>query len=218
VFTREETAPFSKERSEKRMDQSISLPTQALVLLCGPADSGKSTFAARYFTLTQIVSSDTCRAMICDSTKNFRVNRQTFDLFHYIIQARLALGHFTIAESTAFHAFAHAPLLERAHQAKFQTSLIMFDVPFTICVERDEQRDKPVPYDVHVEQHTLLQQAKQLVQNEDWSHIHTVEAETTDVRFVRQSKQKSSSTERSEQMQQQAVTPQHPVFDIGSHS
>jgi len=55
------------------------------------AGSGKSTFAAQHFIPTNIVSSDYCRAMICDDVNNQQVNRDTFDLFYYIIQKRMFL-------------------------------------------------------------------------------------------------------------------------------
>jgi len=40
------------------MEQSIRIPSRVLIVLCGVAGSGKSTFAAQHFTPTQIVSSD----------------------------------------------------------------------------------------------------------------------------------------------------------------
>ena len=42
----------------------ITVPRRTLLVLSGPAACGKSTFAARRFLLTQIVSSDICRAMV----------------------------------------------------------------------------------------------------------------------------------------------------------
>src|SRR5437879_13153007 len=79
----------------------ITIPRRTLLVLCGPAGSGKSTFAAQRFASTTIVSSDYCRAMICDDENNQQVNRDTFDLFYYIIQKRMYLGRFTVADSTA---------------------------------------------------------------------------------------------------------------------
>jgi len=44
----------------------LTVPEPCLVILCGPAGSGKSTFAVRNFPETSVVSSDRCRAMIAD--------------------------------------------------------------------------------------------------------------------------------------------------------
>ena len=79
----------------------ITLPRRNLLVLCGPAGSGKSTFAAQRFGRTIIVSSDHCRELVCDDINNQYANRDTFDLFHYIIHKRMFNGRFTVADSTA---------------------------------------------------------------------------------------------------------------------
>src|SRR5438445_9081066 len=54
----------------------VRVPDPSLVVLCGPAGSGKTTFARRHFRDTAIVSSDRCRAMIADDEANIRVSRE----------------------------------------------------------------------------------------------------------------------------------------------
>ena len=59
----------------------ITVPLRTLMVLCGPAGSGKSTFARRFverheeqgIRSTAIVSSDACRALVCDdeAMRNF---------------------------------------------------------------------------------------------------------------------------------------------------
>src|SRR5579872_525075 len=94
----------------------IRLPFRTLLALCGPAGAGKSTFAAQRFSPTAIVSSDHCRELICDDMSNQNVNRDTFDLFHYIINKRLWNGRFTVADSTALYAEARYKLLDLARR------------------------------------------------------------------------------------------------------
>jgi hypothetical protein len=44
---------------------TISLPELSLVALIGISGSGKSSFAARHFAPTEVLSSDFCRGLVC---------------------------------------------------------------------------------------------------------------------------------------------------------
>src|SRR5215469_11291160 len=88
----------------------VILPQRTLLVLCGSAGSGKSTFAAQRFPETTIVSSDRCRGMICDDENSQAVNRDAFDLFHYILRKRMILGRFCVADSVALLPYARENL------------------------------------------------------------------------------------------------------------
>src|SRR5579859_7039354 len=107
------------------MASTITVPRRTLLVLCGPAGSGKSTFAALRFVPTSIVSSDQCRAMICDDENNQQINRDTFDLFYYIIQKRLYLGRFTVADSTALHSDARRRLRAQSRHFSYYGCLLI---------------------------------------------------------------------------------------------
>lgn len=64
------------------MSRRIEIPHNALVMLVGPAGSGKSTFAAQHFQRTEIVSSDVCREMVLDDMENMACSGDAFDLFY----------------------------------------------------------------------------------------------------------------------------------------
>ncbi len=123
---------------------TIALPQKTLIVLCGPAGAGKSTFARKFVELhqaqgckpTSIVSSDYCRAMICDDETNQQVNRDTFDLFYYIIRKRLFQGRLTIADSTALQANARQHLIEIVRRYQYHSCLFVFNMIHIL----DEQR------------------------------------------------------------------------------
>ena len=161
--------------------QFITIPRRTLLVLCGPAGSGKSTFAAQRFGETTIVSSDRCRAMICDDENNQKVNRETFDVFHMIIQKRLFLGRFTVADSTALQPDARRKLRDVSRHYGYFGCLLIFNIPPEICIERNKSRDRSVEERV-IPYHTgLLQRALLDAPREGWEAIHILDEHTVDV-------------------------------------
>lgn len=157
----------------------IKVPRRTLLVLCGPAGSGKSTFAAQRFIATVIVSSDHCRAMICDDENNQQVNRDTFDLFHYIIQKRLFLGRFTVADSTALQPAARRKLRELSRRSGYLGCLLIFNIPPEVCLERNERRHRLVEESVIAYHAGLLQSTLQDAPNEGWEQIHVLGLQDT---------------------------------------
>ena len=159
----------------------ITIPRRTLLVLCGPAGSGKSTFAAQRFSATTIVSSDHCRAMICDDENNQKVNRDTFELFHLIIQKRLSLGRFTVADSTALQQDARHKLRELSRHFGYFGCLLIFNIPPEVCLEHNKSRNRLVdehviPYHAGLLQRTILD-----TPHEGWELIHILGEQDMDV-------------------------------------
>ncbi len=152
--------------------KTIRVPRRTLLILCGSAGSGKSTFAVQRFPATTIVSSDHCRAMICDDENNQQVNRDAFELFHFIIQKRLYLGRFTVADSTALQPDARRKLRDISRRFGYFGCLLIFDIPPEICLERNKRRhrlveEQVIPYHTGLLQRTILDAPL-----EGWEQIH----------------------------------------------
>ena len=126
------------------MSVKLTLPADALLVLCGPAACGKSVFARRRFLETEVVSSDRCRAMVADDEDSQWASGRAFEVFHYIIRHRLALGRFTVADSTALEKRSRAELLALAREAERAAHLLVFDVSPDTCLQRDSTRPRQV--------------------------------------------------------------------------
>jgi predicted kinase len=164
------------------MPRIITTPYRTLLVLCGPAGSGKSTFATQRFAATNVVSSDHCRAMICDDENNQKVNRDTFELFHLIIQKRLSLGRFTVADSTALHLDARRKLRDLSRHFGYFGCLLIFNIPPEICLERNKSRHRLVEERV-IPYHTgLLQRALLDTPQEGWDLIQILGEQDMDVK------------------------------------
>jgi len=125
-------------------------------MLVGPAGCGKSSFAARHFKPAQIVSSDQCRAMICDDSGDQRVTPLAFELMHSIIEMRLGLGRLTVADATSLKREDRRPLIDLARRAGFNTVAMIFNIPLAVCLARNARRKRVVPPDAITFQYDLL--------------------------------------------------------------
>jgi predicted kinase len=163
--------------------REIQIAPRTLIVLCGTAGAGKSTFAGRHFELTQVVSSDTCRALLCDGDRTQNVDPDLFDLFHFLIQKRLKLGRLTVADSTALYDFARRRLLDLAREADYHTCLLVFNVPRAVCLQRDQQRARHAGEAEICLQDALLQEALLHIPREPWGQIHVLSETDTEVRF-----------------------------------
>src|SRR5271157_5851251 len=122
------------ESKEKR----VRLVRPSVVLLCGPAACGKSTFAQRHFRPTQIISSDWARARVCDDERDQRFQTQAFALVHYLTELRLGSNRLCVVDSTALTPAHRREYLELAKRFQVPCVVFLFDVQLEKCVERDQ--------------------------------------------------------------------------------
>ena len=161
------------------MTVTLKLPRRTLLVLSGPAGCGKTTFATERCISTAIVSSDDCRERICDDPTNQQVNRDAFDLFYYIINKRLFNGRFTVADSTALKAPHRLSLLDIARRHHYKTCLVVFDISFETCVERNRLRERRVEDGVLSYHFKLLQQARLEIPQESWDQVQILDEQQT---------------------------------------
>ena len=108
---------------------SLRILRPSIVVLCGPAACGKSTFARRHFRPTQIISSDWARALVCDDERDQRFNAQAFALVHFLVEQRLTVNRLCVVDSTALTGQARKDLLDLAKKCQVPTTVILFNVP-----------------------------------------------------------------------------------------
>jgi len=149
----------------------IQLPENTLLTLCGVAGCGKSTFAKRLFLPTQIVSSDDCRARICDDEANQLVTSHAFELWRFIIRKRLLLRRFTVADATNLEAVDRRWLTRTAEYFNIYSAIIIFNLPLEICLQRNRLRQRVVPEEAVERQYGFLQQTLQTIHDESFDKI-----------------------------------------------
>lgn len=118
----------------------LEIPRLALVVLVGAAGAGKSSFTRAHFKATQVVSSDTCRALVADDEADQSATPAAFELLHLITSLRLRRGRLTVVDAVSARPADRRPLLERAAANDCPAVAIVLDLPVEECVARDRAR------------------------------------------------------------------------------
>jgi predicted kinase len=163
--------PENIQGSENASKKSLRLLRPSIVVLCGPAGCGKSTFAERHFRATQIISSDWARGRVADDERDQRYNAQAFALVRFLIEQRLTLNRLCVIDSTALAPQDRRELLDLARRYQVPTTLLLFNVPLQTCIERDEKRERSVGRSVVERQYQAFEQSKETVPQEGFDQV-----------------------------------------------
>jgi protein phosphatase len=139
------TPPTADNHGGRSVYPAVSLPAGALVVLIGIAGSGKSTFAARHFAPTEVLSSDAFRALITDNPAAQGATEDAFDLLHRVLAMRLRRGRLTVIDATNVEHWARAELLEAARKHRRPSIALVLDVPLEVALARNARRPSPRP-------------------------------------------------------------------------
>ena len=140
-----------------RDQNNIKVPELSLIVLIGASGSGKSTFAAKNFKSTEIVSSDRCRGLVSDDENNQSASADAFALARYITSQRLKNGLLTVIDATNVQEEARKDWIKLAREFHCLPVAIVINMPEKVCTERNSFRD-----DRNFGKHVIPQQISQL--------------------------------------------------------
>ena len=121
-------------------NKTIQIPELSLVVLIGATGSGKSSFAAKHFKPTEIVSSDNCRGLVSDDPNNQAASADAFALARYITGLRLKNGLLTVIDATNVQEEARKDWIKLAKEYNCLSIAIILNMPEKVCVERNALR------------------------------------------------------------------------------
>jgi protein phosphatase len=119
----------------------LSIPELSLVALVGVSGSGKTTFAARHFGPFEVLSSDFCRGLVSDDENDQGATQDAFDVLYYIAGKRLSAGRLTVVDATHVQRDARRKVVELARAHDVLPVAIVLDLPESVCVERNRDRE-----------------------------------------------------------------------------
>ena len=157
--------------------RTLDIPKLSLVVLVGASGSGKSTFAAKHFLPTEIVSSDTCRGIVADDENDLAATPDAFALVNFIVATRLRAGRLTVVDATSVRREDRAKLIAIARQHHVLSVAIVFNLPERLCQDRNQARPDRT-FGAHVvRNHTReLRRGLTGMRREGFSNVHVLDS------------------------------------------
>ena len=120
---------------------TVAIPQFCLVVLMGASGAGKSSFARRHFAATEVLSSDFCRALVSDDETAQQASDAAFEVLHFIARKRLSGRRLTVVDATNVRSEDRRHLVALAREFHALPVAVAFDLPESICQERNRARD-----------------------------------------------------------------------------
>jgi len=156
----------------------LKIPDLSLVVLVGVTGSGKSTFAARHFRPTEVISSDFCRGLVSDDENDQSATGDAFEVLNFIAAKRLAAGRLTVADATSVQPAARRPLIELARSHHVLAVAIVLDLPEATCAARNAARpDRAFGPHVLRQQRAELRRGLRGLRREGFHRVYVLDGE-----------------------------------------
>ena len=159
----------------------ITIPDLCLVVLVGMSGAGKSTFARRHFSSTEVISSDFCRGLVSDDENDQSATPAAFSVLHAIASKRLEAGRLTVIDATSVRSDDRTPLVALARKHHVLPVAIVLDVPIAVSRERNTSRaDRDFGEHVLRNQQNALRRSIKSLHKEGFRRVYVLQGEEID--------------------------------------
>jgi alkanesulfonate monooxygenase SsuD/methylene tetrahydromethanopterin reductase-like flavin-dependent oxidoreductase (luciferase family)/predicted kinase len=152
---------------------AAAIPDPALVVLVGPAGSGKSVWAAERYRADEVVSSDRLRALVGSGEHDLEASTDAFALLDHIVAARLRRGLTAVVDTLGLDSARRRGYLELARSNGMPAVAVLFDTDPAECRRRNRTRDQPVPATALDGQLRRMRAAVAEIGGEGWDVVTT---------------------------------------------
>jgi alkanesulfonate monooxygenase SsuD/methylene tetrahydromethanopterin reductase-like flavin-dependent oxidoreductase (luciferase family)/predicted kinase len=126
-------------------DTRQAIPDPALVVLVGPAGSGKSVWAGQRYRPQEVVSSDRLRAVVGSGEHDLDASDDAFALLDHIVAARVRRGLTTVIDTLGLEPARRRGYLELARASRVAAVAVLFRTDPAECRRRNRARGQAVP-------------------------------------------------------------------------
>ena len=153
-------------------DVTIRLPDPCLVVMIGPAGSGKSTWAASWFERSAIVSWDDLRAVVGQHRHDLRASADALEVLELIVTKRMARRLLTLVDSTALEPSFRTRMRALAGRAGVACHAVLVETPERECRARNRARPEAVPSSLITSQLRVMTATISAIEDEAFDAVH----------------------------------------------
>ncbi len=151
---------------------TITLPSPCLVVLVGVAGSGKSTWAARNFEASHIVSSDAIRALVGEGEGDQAASKDAFAILDEVVERRLARKLTTVIDTLGLDPKRRQAYRAMAAHAALPCVAVAIEIDPARVRRRNRSRTKRVPDKVVTDQLATWQNIPATLLTEGFEAVH----------------------------------------------
>ncbi len=154
---------------------TIEVPELCVVALIGGTSSGKSSFAARHFLPTEVLSSDFFRGMITDDENDQSISADAFDLLYCAANKRLNHKKLTVIDATNLQQSARQQVVELAKNQNVHAVAIVLNPPEEVMLARNKARaDRNLPERVIHQHRNALRKSIRGLKREGFRFVYVL--------------------------------------------
>ena len=150
----------------------LRLPVPCVVVLVGPALSGKTTWAHEHFAPNEVISSDALRAMVGIDEADQAAGTPAFEILEQIVRERVKRSLTTVIDTTGLSREDRTRWIGLAHDSGLPVYAVLFETSEETCLERNKTRTRSIPKNVLQRQFRRFRAAVDEVPKEGFDGIY----------------------------------------------